>query len=261
MVGGARSEPPPPAPARPASPREEPPLLPGGSAPRASRPPRPAAAPAPAAGSAARSPRGGALPAHHPRPPAPASVPARHGHRSGRAPPAGATRGPRHPGPGARSPKPRPPRAARGSRPRSFPLLLRPAGEVRRARQMEVAQKRAGSRRAASSNAPDARAVSKAARSTSISSGLSRRSRVPRIASSSPAPGAGRRAPVETAASALLLLLAPEQCHQAVPIHPALAGAGQDREDRETPRLLGVAAQRAAIVEHRHPAERLDVLH
>ena len=65
---------------------------------------------------------------------------------------------------------------------------------------------------------------------------------------------------VETAASALLLLLPPEQCRQAVPVHPAPAGAGQDREDRETPRLLGVAAQRAAIVEHRHPAERLDVL-
>ena len=39
---------------------------------------------------------------------------------------------------------------------------------------------------AASSNAPDARAVSKAARSTSINSGLSRRSRVPRMASSEP---------------------------------------------------------------------------
>ena len=143
-----------------------------------------------------------------------------------------------------------------------FSLFLRPTGEVGRPRQMEVAQKRAG---------VQPRGLLERARRPRDLEGrqihLDQLGIEPQVAGAEDGLlGAQLLAQrverlVETAASALLLLLPPEQCRQAVPVHPALAGAGQDREDRETPRLLGVAAQRAAIVEHRHPAERLDVLH
>lgn len=60
---------------------------------------------------------------------------------------------------------------------------------------------------------------------------------------------------IETAAGALLLDLPPQQSPQTIAPHPAIAGTGQDREDREPPRLLGVPTQRPGTLEHGQAAQ------
>ena len=143
-----------------------------------------------------------------------------------------------------------------------LPLLLGPAGEVGRARQVEVPQKRAGVQprrlleRAGSPRRLEGREVH-----------LDQLGIEPQVAGAEDrlfgaellAQGVERL--VETPAGPLLLHLTPQQSHQTVAAHPPIAGASQNGEDREPPGLLGVAAQGPRTVEHRKAAERLDALH
>ena len=186
----------------------------------------------------------------------------RRAYRPGRARQAGATRVPRRPGRRGRSRLPRrrlEQRAVVGRDP--FPFLLRPAGEVGRPRQMEVAQKRAG---------VEPRGLLERARRARGLEGrqihLDQLGIEPQVAGAEDgllgaqllAQGVERL--VEAPAGALLLHLPPQQCRQPVAVHPAIAGPRQHREDREPPRLLGVATQRAGTVEDGQAAERLDAL-
>jgi len=142
------------------------------------------------------------------------------------------------------------------------PLLVGPAGEGGSARQVEVAQEGTGVQ------------PSRLLQCPRCSRGLERRDvhldqlRVePQLAGAEDrflrtellAQGVQRL--VQVPPGALLLDVAPQEARQPVAAHPAVSRPREDREQREPPRLLGIAAQRPAAVEHGKAAERLDALH